>query len=58
MCMTIYREEIIGPVVCVVRTEEFADRDTARSFAIDISVGVVRVNVSILVPMAFYSFGG
>ena len=57
MCMTIYREEIIGPVVCVVRAEEFADRGAARCFAIDISAGVVGVNVSILVPMAFYSFG-
>lgn len=58
MSMTIYREEIIGPVVCVVSAEEFADRDAAWCFAIDIRAGVVGVNVSILVPMAFYSFGG
>lgn len=45
MSMTIYREEIIGPVVCVVSAEEFADRDAAWCFTIDISAGVVGVNV-------------
>jgi malonate-semialdehyde dehydrogenase (acetylating)/methylmalonate-semialdehyde dehydrogenase len=34
------------------------DGDTARSFAQDIEVGMVGVNVPIPVPMAFHSFGG
>ncbi|MEM1361835.1 MAG: CoA-acylating methylmalonate-semialdehyde dehydrogenase [Pseudomonadota bacterium] len=34
------------------------DGDAARSFAQDIEVGMVGVNVPIPVPMAFHSFGG
>ena len=34
------------------------DGDAARSFAHDIEVGMVGVNVPIPVPMAFHSFGG
>ncbi len=33
MYMTIYRVEIIGRVVCVVRAEEFADRDNHQELA-------------------------
>ena len=34
------------------------DGDTARSFAAEIEVGMVGVNVPIPVPLAFHSFGG
>ena len=34
------------------------DGDAARTFASDIEVGMVGVNVPIPVPMAFHSFGG
>lgn len=34
------------------------DGDTARSFSMDIQVGMVGINVPIPVPMAFHSFGG
>jgi malonate-semialdehyde dehydrogenase (acetylating)/methylmalonate-semialdehyde dehydrogenase len=34
------------------------DGDAARTFAHDIEVGMVGVNVPIPVPMAFHSFGG
>jgi malonate-semialdehyde dehydrogenase (acetylating) / methylmalonate-semialdehyde dehydrogenase len=34
------------------------DGDVAREFAHDIKIGMVGVNVSIPVPMAFHSFGG
>ena len=34
------------------------DGNTARSFAHDIEVGMVGINVPIPVPMAFHSFGG
>jgi malonate-semialdehyde dehydrogenase (acetylating)/methylmalonate-semialdehyde dehydrogenase len=34
------------------------DGDAARSFAADIQVGMVGINVPIPVPMAFHSFGG
>jgi malonate-semialdehyde dehydrogenase (acetylating)/methylmalonate-semialdehyde dehydrogenase len=76
--MRIYREEIFGPVLSVVRvpdyatavklinSHEFANGTTvftrsgsvAHSFARDIEVGMVGVNVPIPVPMAFHSFGG
>ncbi|MEM0900059.1 MAG: CoA-acylating methylmalonate-semialdehyde dehydrogenase [Pseudomonadota bacterium] len=76
--MSIWKDEIFGPVLSVVRREDYAeavdlvhaheyangvaiftrDGDAARSFANDIEVGMVGVNVPIPVPMAFHSFGG
>ena len=76
--MTVWREEIFGPVLSVVRRKTYAeavdlihahdyangvavftrDGDAARTFANDIEVGMVGVNVPIPVPMAFHSFGG
>ena len=76
--MTVWREEIFGPVLSVVRRRNYAeavdlihahdyangvaiftrDGDAARSFAHDIEVGMVGVNIPIPVPMAFHSFGG
>jgi len=76
--MTIWREEIFGPVLSMVRRKDYAeavelvqahdyangvavftrDGDAARTFAHDIEVGMVGVNVPIPVPMAFHSFGG
>ncbi|MCB1497755.1 MAG: CoA-acylating methylmalonate-semialdehyde dehydrogenase [Bauldia sp.] len=76
--MTIWKDEIFGPVLSVVRRKDYAsavelidrhdyangvaiftrDGDAARTFAHDIEVGMVGVNVPIPVPMAFHSFGG
>ncbi|MGI9494069.1 MAG: aldehyde dehydrogenase family protein, partial [Geminicoccaceae bacterium] len=76
--MSIYREEIFGPVLSVVRMPDFEsaikivneheygngtaiftrDGDAARSFAHQVNIGMVGVNVPIPVPMAFHSFGG
>lgn len=76
--MTVWKEEIFGPVLSVVRRKDYAeavdlvhahdyangvavftrDGDAARTFAHDIEVGMVGVNVPIPVPMAFHSFGG
>ena len=76
--MAIYREEIFGPVLSVVRAEGFdsavrmvnehefgngtaiftRDGDAARSFADQIQIGMVGVNVPIPVPVAYHSFGG
>ncbi|MEZ5837872.1 MAG: CoA-acylating methylmalonate-semialdehyde dehydrogenase [Geminicoccaceae bacterium] len=76
--MRIYKEEIFGPVLSVVRKPDYAsavkivndheygngtaiftrDGDAARSFANEINVGMVGINVPIPVPMAFHSFGG
>ncbi|MBL9060521.1 MAG: CoA-acylating methylmalonate-semialdehyde dehydrogenase [Mangrovicoccus sp.] len=76
--MTIWKEEIFGPVLSVVRRPSYdaavaliqahdyangvavftRDGDAARSFAEDIEVGMVGINVPIPVPMAFHSFGG
>jgi malonate-semialdehyde dehydrogenase (acetylating)/methylmalonate-semialdehyde dehydrogenase len=76
--MTVWRDEIFGAVLSVVRRKDYAeavdlihahdyangvavftrDGDAARSFAHDIEVGMVGVNVPIPVPMAFHSFGG
>ena len=54
--MRIYREEIFGPVLCVVRVGSF--EDAARDFVQRIQAGMVGVNIPIPVPMAFHSFGG
>lgn len=76
--MRIYKEEVFGPVLCVVRVKtfeeavtlinnhEFAngtaiftrDGDAARSYANQIQVGMVGINVPIPVPVAYHSFGG
>jgi len=76
--MKIYRDEIFGPVLSVVRTEHYTDALTlvnenpyangtaiftndggaARRFQREIQVGMVGINVSIPVPLGFYSFGG
>jgi malonate-semialdehyde dehydrogenase (acetylating)/methylmalonate-semialdehyde dehydrogenase len=76
--MRIYKEEIFGPVLGIVRVgtyreavnlindHEFGngtaiftrDGDAAHTFASEIQVGMVGINVPIPVPMAFHSFGG
>ncbi len=76
--MTIYKEEIFGPVLSVVRSDSYEDAvklindheygngtaiftrdgDAARTFADQIEVGMVGVNVPIPVPVAYHSFGG
>ena len=76
--MSVWKEEIFGPVLSVVRRKDYAeavdlihahdyangvavftrDGDAARTFANEIEVGMVGVNVPIPVPMAFHSFGG
>jgi malonate-semialdehyde dehydrogenase (acetylating)/methylmalonate-semialdehyde dehydrogenase len=76
--MTIYREEIFGPVLSVVRADNYdqavsminahefgngtaiftRDGDAARSFADQIEIGMVGINVPIPVPVAYHSFGG
>ena len=76
--MRIYKEEIFGPVLSVIRVKTFEeatklindheygngvsiytrDGNTGRTFASQIQVGMVGINVPIPVPMAFYSFGG
>ncbi len=76
--MRIYKEEIFGPVLAVVRAESYQeavdmidkhefgngvaiftrDGDSAHTFAGDIQVGMIGINVPIPVPMAFHSFGG
>ena len=73
--MTIYRDEIFGPVLGVMRTgtydeavqlvnaSPFAngvaiftnDGGAARRFQHEVQVGMVGINVSIPVPMAYYS---
>ena len=76
--MKIYREEIFGPVLCVVRVNDFRsaltlinenaygngtaiftqDGETARTFAHEVQVGMVGINVPIPVPAAHHIFGG
>jgi len=76
--MSIYREEIFGPVLSVVRADTFEtavkmvndheygngtaiftrDGDAARSYADQIEIGMVGINVPIPVPVAYHSFGG
>ncbi|MHC8372473.1 CoA-acylating methylmalonate-semialdehyde dehydrogenase [Pseudomonas sp. MDT1-85] len=76
--MSIYQQEIFGPVLGIVRVADFAsavalinahefgngvscftsDGGIARSFARNIKVGMVGINVPIPVPMAWHSFGG
>ena len=76
--MRIYKEEIFGPVLSVVRAKNYEealklvndhefgngvsiftrDGDTGRSFASNVQIGMVGINIPIPVPMAFHSFGG
>ncbi|WP_448724534.1 CoA-acylating methylmalonate-semialdehyde dehydrogenase [Pseudomonas farris] len=76
--MSIYQQEIFGPVLGIVRVPDFAsavalinahefgngvscftsDGGIARSFARNLKVGMVGINVPIPVPMAWHSFGG
>lgn len=76
--MRIYKEEIFGPVLAVVRVADLnsalrlvnehelgngaaiftRDGEAAREFSHRVHTGMVGVNVSIPVPMAFHSFGG
>ena len=76
--MRIYKEEIFGPVLSVVRAKDYNEAlslvndhefgngtsiftrygDTGRSFASNVKIGMVGINIPIPVPMAFHSFGG
>ena len=76
--MRIYKEEIFGPVLSVVRVKDYEealrlvndhefgngvsiftrDGDTGRSFASNVKIGMVGINIPIPVPVAFHSFGG
>ena len=76
--MRIYKEEIFGPVLSIVRVKNYdealklvndhefgngvsiftRDGDTGRSFASNVQIGMVGINIPIPVPMAFHSFGG
>ncbi len=76
--MSIYTDEIFGPVLSVVRAPDYdaavemvngheygngaaiftRDGDAARSFANNIKIGMVGINVPIPVPVAYHSFGG
>ncbi len=76
--MSIYKDEIFGPVLSVVRAGSYDDAvdminkhqygngtaiftrdgDAARSFADQIEIGMVGINVPIPVPVAYHSFGG
>ncbi|OGT44020.1 MAG: methylmalonate-semialdehyde dehydrogenase (acylating) [Gammaproteobacteria bacterium RIFCSPHIGHO2_12_FULL_37_34] len=76
--MRIYKEEIFGPVLCIVRVANFDDglklineheygngtaiftRDgyIARTFADQVQVGMVGINLPVPVPVAYHSFGG
>jgi malonate-semialdehyde dehydrogenase (acetylating)/methylmalonate-semialdehyde dehydrogenase len=76
--MRIYKEEIFGPVLSVMRAKDYAegvdlvndheygngaviftrDGNAARDFASRVNAGMVGINVSIPVPLAYYTFGG
>lgn len=76
--MQIYRDEIFGPVLSIVRVSSFEaalqlindheygngtaiftrDGYIARTFAEQVEVGMVGVNVPVPVPVAYHSFGG
>ncbi|WP_062763190.1 CoA-acylating methylmalonate-semialdehyde dehydrogenase [Falsirhodobacter sp. alg1] len=76
--MTVWKDEIFGPVLSVVRAGDYKeaadivaqheygngvaiftrDGNAARTFAQEVEVGMVGINVPIPVPMAFHSFGG
>jgi len=76
--MQIYREEIFGPVLSVVRVDTLEEAiavvnanrygngaaiftgsgEAARRFQSEVSAGMVGVNVSVPVPLAFFPFSG
>jgi malonate-semialdehyde dehydrogenase (acetylating)/methylmalonate-semialdehyde dehydrogenase len=76
--MKIYKDEIFGPVLSIVRSKSFdeaiglvndhaygngtaiftRDGDAARTFANNVKIGMVGINVPIPVPVAYHSFGG
>ena len=76
--MSVYTDEIFGPVLSVTRVDAYedalrlvnehplgngtavftADGRTARRFRNECRIGMVGVNVSIPVPVAWHSFGG
>src|SRR4029077_12972628 len=76
--MTLYTDEIFGPVLSVIRVDSYDDAlalvntspygngtaiftndgGAARRFQNEVEVGMVGVNVSIPVPVSYYSFGG
>jgi malonate-semialdehyde dehydrogenase (acetylating)/methylmalonate-semialdehyde dehydrogenase len=76
--MRIYREEIFGPVLSVVRVPDFESAIKlvntheygngtaiftnngyiAKTFTEKVQVGMVGVNISVPVPVAYHSFGG
>lgn len=76
--MRIYKEEIFGPVLSIVRTQDLntalklinehefgngtaiftRDGNAARTFANQVQVGMVGINIPIPVPVAYHSFGG
>ncbi len=76
--MSSYKEEIFGPVLQLMRVQNFeeamalasdhqygngtsiftANGAAARTYADQVEVGMVGINVPIPVPLAFHSFGG
>jgi len=76
--MSVYRDEIFGPVLSIVRAGSYDealelvnanpygngaaiftnDGGAARRFQHEVEAGMVGVNVSIPVPVAYYPFGG
>jgi malonate-semialdehyde dehydrogenase (acetylating)/methylmalonate-semialdehyde dehydrogenase len=63
--MTIYNEEIFGPVLCVVCVDTLEeavvftqDGGAARYFQNNIDVGQIGINIPIPVPVAWFSFTG
>ena len=76
--MNSYKEEIFGPVLQLMRVQNFeeamalasdhqygngtsiftANGAAARTYADQVEVGMVGINVPIPVPLAFHSFGG
>jgi malonate-semialdehyde dehydrogenase (acetylating)/methylmalonate-semialdehyde dehydrogenase len=66
--MRIYKEEIFGPVLSVVRVKDFEtavnlvnDHEFGNGTSIytsKIKIGMVGINIPIPVPVAYHSFGG
>ncbi len=64
--LSVVRRKDYAAAVDLIHAHDYAngvavftrDGDAARTFAHDIEVGMVGVNVPIPVPMAFHSFGG
>ncbi|MFO1069780.1 MAG: CoA-acylating methylmalonate-semialdehyde dehydrogenase [Geminicoccaceae bacterium] len=64
--LSVVREDSYDEAVKIINAHEYGngvaiftrDGDAARSFANQVNIGMVGVNVPIPVPMAFHSFGG